>query len=154
MRLFLITIFIAGALIFSAQPAFAINYPHCPAPGQAGCSADECGAFMCGISRSCTEDGDCQLNDIITVFCNVGNFGLGLAATLVFLMYVIGGMYLLAAGGNQERITKGKNYLKTSTIGLLIVFFAYIGVHSVVKALGTSDSFTKNFGSCTIETLK
>ncbi len=106
------------------------------------CIDKEVGEFMQGIGEDCAELGNCTLEDIMLVFANIGNFILGIVAGLVLLMYIIGGFYMLTSGGAQDRVTKGKKYLQTSTIGLLIVMFAYLGVFTLQSVLrgGTTTS--------------
>jgi hypothetical protein len=54
-------------------------------------------------------------------------------------MYTIGGIYLLTSSGNSSQLQKGKDYMKVSTIGLLIVFFAYLGIMALKKVLETGS---------------
>lgn len=103
------------------------------------CTAEEVGVFMQGISSQCGNSGTCSLDDIMIVFENVGNFVLSIVGALVLLMYIIGGMHFLAAGGSQERISKGKQYLKFATLGLVIVMFAYVGVNSLRNAIVSGE---------------
>lgn len=108
------------------------------------CSAQDVGAFMQGITEDCAELGNCTLQDIMLVFANVGNFVLGIVGGFVLLMYIIGGFYMLSSGGYSERIQKGKKYLKMSTVGLLIVMFAYLGIFTLKGTLlgtGTGGNY-------------
>ena len=93
------------------------------------------GPLMCGITTQCAQLGDCSINDIMIVVYNVGNFVLALVASLVFLMYVIGGFYFLIARGDSHMVEKGKNYLKYSTFGLIIVFLAYALIKTLESVL-------------------
>jgi hypothetical protein len=117
-----------GALI--ALPVFAsqicTNDP---------CASSEVGVFMDGISRSCGNTGDCSMDDIMQVFHNVGNYVLAIAGSLVLLMYVIGGVFILGSHGNTTWVQKGFKYLQTSTVGLIIVFIAYAGVKTLESVL-------------------
>jgi hypothetical protein len=103
------------------------------------CTKEEVGAFMQGISSDCGNAGACELRDIEIVFINVANFILSIIGALVLLMYIIGGIYFLTAGGSQERISKGKQYFKFSSLGLLIVLFAFIGVITLKNAITTGE---------------
>ncbi|MFC1787624.1 pilin [Patescibacteria group bacterium] len=116
----------------NVSPATTYLTSHCE-------SGSERGPFLCNIQDKCIKTGDCELNDIMWVVHNTGNFVLGIIGGLVLLMYIIGGTYFIAGGGNESRITKGKQYLKLSTVGLLIVMFAWIGINtlqSVLKGTG------------------
>ncbi len=103
------------------------------------CTADEVGVFMEGISNQCGNSGTCSLNDIMIVFENVGNFVTSIVGALVLLMYVIGGIFFLTAGGSQERISKGKQFFKFATIGLMIVLFGFVAVTSLKNAIVTGE---------------
>lgn len=123
---------IVMALASLPVAAFAYSSGICAG---ATCSAAEVGVFMQGISGACGNQGDCTLSDILLLFVNVANFVLGLIGAIVLLMYVIGGFYWLTSGGSPGRVTKGKEYLKISTYGLLIVLFAYIGIQFLLETL-------------------
>lgn len=119
------------------MPVSGFAYTSNICKGFSSCTSNEVGPFMGGISVACGNSGDCTLGDIMLVFANVGNWILGVIGGVVLLMYVVGGIYLLSSGGNPGRITKGKDYLKKSTLGLLIVFFAYAGINTLTTTLKT-----------------
>jgi len=127
-----------------ALPTFASNI----------CTADPCteaqvGVFMSGISQPCGNTGDCSINDIMQVFHNVGNYVLGIAGSLVLLMYVIGGIYMISARGSMEQVKKGIKYIQVSTVGLAIVFIAYAGVKTLENVLrGGSVVTTDAYVEC------
>ena len=120
-----------------------------------GCTRAEVGPFMQDISKACGNLGDCSLADIMMVFDNVGLFILSIIGGVVLLMYVVGGFYMLISGGSAERVKKGKKYLTISTIGLLIVMFAWTGVRALNSAIrygtvyGTGDTSENFTSSCT-----
>src|SRR3989338_254065 len=122
-------------LIALPSPSLAATWAHCAGFGQNTCSAADCGPFMCGITTQCANLGDCQVNDIMIVVYNVGNFVLAIVAGLVFLMYVLGGFYFLIARGEPKLVERGKNYLKYSTFGLVIVFLDYTLIKTLQAVL-------------------
>jgi len=144
------------ALIFLLLPqsTFAATYPHCtPYDGGSSnrglvCTEAACGPFMCGISIACSDRGDCTTGDIVQVFGNIGNFVTAIVAALVFLMYIIGGINLMTAGGSSEKIAKGKKYITTSTLGLVIVLVAFAGIRTLVSALQTGNLSTGAYVQC------
>jgi hypothetical protein len=105
-----------------------------------GCTRTEVGPFMQGISQACGNSGTCSLDDIMIVFANTGNYVIGLIGAVVLLMYIIGGIYFITSGGNAERRNKGKEYLKKSTIGLLIVMSAWLLIYFLLRSLGATVS--------------
>jgi hypothetical protein len=69
------------------------------------------------------------------VFSDIALFILGIVGSLVLLMYVIGGFYMLTSHGNSSMVKKGKDYITISTTGLLIVLFAYIIIEFLLRSL-------------------
>lgn len=61
----------------------------------------------------------------------------GVAGTAALIMFVYGGFLWLTSGGNEEKITKGKNIFTWATIGLVIIFLAYAIVSQVFGLLST-----------------
>ncbi len=103
--------------------------------GTTTCTTGEVGPFMQGISVGCGNAGNCNLQDINQVFVNVGNWVIGIVGVLVFLMYVYGGFMYLSAGFNPDGVKKGKQAIKISTLGLLIVFGAYAGIKTLESTI-------------------
>lgn len=114
------------------------------------CTAGQVGEFMKGISKGCGNLGNCSLADIMLVFSNVGNFILGIVGALVLLMYIVGGVFMLASHGNAEYVKKGKKYIAVSTMGLLIIFFAYIGMVFLKATLTGSSTKTVTSDESTV----
>lgn len=105
------------------------------------CSEPEVGPFMAGISKACGNEGSCSLVDIQRVFDNVAGYVLSIVGALVFLMYVIGGFYFLLSGmpGMEKYREKGKTAIKTSTIGLIIIFSSYALIYTLKAVLEGGD---------------
>ena len=97
------------------------------------------GRLLEGICRECLDEGNCSLEDIKQVIENAGNFILYIVGSLVFLMYVLGGMCYLFSRGDPAWMTKAKNFFKFSTIGLAIVLAAYAGVRTLAAILRTGE---------------
>ena len=113
------------------------------------CQIEEVGPFMVDISKDCGNTGDCTIDDIITVFNNVGNWILGVVGALVFLMYVWGGIQWLTSQGSPEKIGQGKKIIKTATIGLVIVFVANIAITTLEGTLRGSGGLGGATVPCT-----
>ncbi len=121
---------------FMAAPVFAQSTP-C-GTGNKPCTVDQVGPFMQGVSNQCGNLGTCNLCDIEIVLVNIGTWILGIVGSLVLLFYVWGGIQLLASGSGATSVQKGKKSITTATVGLIIVFVAYIGIHTIAQALGIS----------------
>ncbi len=135
-RFFIVTIILVSMVLL---PSVGLAYTSSICKSDTGCVETEVGPFMHGISQECGNTGTCSLNDIMKVVTNVGNYVVGLVGVVVLLMYTIGGAYYLTAGMKPENAKKGKDYLKISTIGLFIVFFAYMGINTLKAVLTGGD---------------
>jgi Type IV secretion system pilin len=56
---------------------------------------------------------------------NIIKTTLGLIGILFLILIIIGGFQWMTAGGNEETITKAKQRIINSTIGLVVVLLAY-----------------------------
>ncbi|MCR4313976.1 MAG: hypothetical protein NUV84_01875 [Candidatus Uhrbacteria bacterium] len=140
-------LFFALALALTPGTSFAYNSNICASPD--GCTLEDVGPFMQDISQGCGNLGDCTLEDILTVFVNVGNYVVGIIGAVVLLMYVVGGFYWLASAGRKEWVDKGKKYMTISTIGLLIVMFSYLAILALRSAITTGTITQGGFVVCT-----
>jgi len=105
-------------------------------------TAQESKAFsiMKETSEGCLEKGDCTVNDFVRLLLAATKFFLGFSGSLALLFFVYGGIMFLISGGNQERISKGKQILIGSTIGIIIVFSSYTIIGFVLEAMGIADA--------------
>jgi hypothetical protein len=75
-------------------------------------------------------------NHIPDVIGNVILKFLTILAGIALLMFVYGGFLWLTAAGNDKNIQAGRDTLTWATIGLFIIFLAYILVGFVLQAIG------------------
>lgn len=54
------------------------------------------------------------------------NFALGFLALVAVVFVIVGGIRILAAGGNEENVTKGRKTIIYAIIGLVVIFFARV----------------------------
>jgi len=54
------------------------------------------------------------------------NFVLTFLALVAVIFVIVGGVRILAAGGNEENVTKGRKTIIYAIIGLVIIFFARV----------------------------
>ncbi len=90
------------------------------------------------LSDSLIEDaecssGNCSLNTFIALGVSLSNIILGLVGALTLAMFIYGGVTLLISGGSAEKISKGKEIILGSVVGLLIVFGSYTIIKFVVN---------------------
>ncbi|QQS60372.1 hypothetical protein IPN41_00055 [Candidatus Falkowbacteria bacterium] len=89
------------------------------------------------LSDSLIEDaecssGNCSLNTFIALGVSLSNIILGLVGALTLAMFIYGGVTLLISGGSAEKISKGKEIILGSVVGLLIVFGSFTIIKFVV----------------------
>lgn len=78
---------------------------------------------------------------------------LGIVGSIALLMFIYGGFLWLMSGGNEKNITKGKNILVWTSIGLVVIFIAYALVNFVIGSLtgiggGGASSLVRNRCCC------
>lgn len=87
--------------------------------------------------------GGCSLNTFIALGVSLSNIILGLVGALTLAMFIYGGVVLLLSGGSSEKISKGKEIILGSVVGLLIVFGSYTIIKFVVNdVLVANNKFT------------
>ncbi len=73
-----------------------------------------------------------QLSCFLTLLIGVSQFILGLTGSLALLFFVYGGFLFLTSGGKSDQVQKGKTILTQATIGIIIIFGAYLAVSFLV----------------------
>ena len=69
---------------------------------------------------------------------NIIKAGVGVVGAFALLVFVYGGFLLLTSGGETAKIQAGKDAMKWSAIGIVVVFSSYALVSFVLKSLGQS----------------
>ncbi len=57
---------------------------------------------------------------------------------LAGLLFLIGGIMMIAAGGSEERYKKGKQIVINTAIGAVIVLASWLIVNSLITTIGTA----------------
>lgn len=83
---------------------------------------------------NCTENKDCFCQVTILVG-RITQFLLGLLGSLAFLMFVYGGLMWIMSGGSPDRVTKGKNAIIYSIIGIILALGSYAIVNLILLSL-------------------
>jgi hypothetical protein len=108
-------------LLLSAQVTFAQGFVFCGRRGQ---------------------NDPCEVSDLFVLVYYTVNFLIGMAG-LVSLFYVVwGGMRMMFSNGNPANIQEGKDTIRNSLVGLILVFLSYLIVGYVAQMLlpGTGGS--------------
>ena len=102
-------------------------------------------SIMQGTSPGCLPKGSCTLNDFVVILVNASKNFLGLSGSMALLFFVYGGVVFLISGGSSEKVTKGKQILIGSVIGMVIIFTSYTVIGFILGALdvpGKDNWFT------------
>ena len=82
-----------------------------------------------------TGEAPCKLDDVFVLIARVTNFLLGFAGVFATFAIIRAGFWLVAAGGDEEAITKNKNALTQAVIGLVLSLMAFMFVNTAVNFL-------------------
>src|SRR3989344_3071396 len=69
---------------------------------------------------SCEPGKDCQIGWIGQYIGALYRYGVGLAAILAVVMIMVGGFLWLTSGGNQNQISRAKEFIVSALTGLLL----------------------------------
>jgi len=53
---------------------------------------------------------------------------LGVIGSIALLMFIFGGLVWMTAGGNEKKVSQGRDILMWAAIGLIIIFISYAAV--------------------------
>ena len=99
-------------------------------------TADPAGCSVCLTNPLTGKTTYTELTEGIPVLLGkIINSVLGIVGSLALVMFIYGGITWMLSGGNQERVTKGKQILIWATIGIIIIFTAYALVKFVLEAM-------------------
>lgn len=73
--------------------------------------------------------------DVRLIFARVISGALSIVGSFALLMFVYGGVLWLTSRGESKAITKGKDTLTWATLGLVIIFSAYVIVNALLTGL-------------------
>lgn len=84
------------------------------------------------LSAQITIENPLKAKTFEELISNIINFIFYLAIALVPLMVIIGAFYILTAGGEEKKVTTGKNIIFYAIIGFAIILLAK-GLVAVIK---------------------
>lgn len=90
-----------------------------------GCDEGVKSGPLASLSIGCTAYGNCTVCDFIKVFTNVARMILGAAGAFALFFFILGGFMMVISQGNKDKVQKGKDILKSTLIGILIVLGAW-----------------------------
>jgi len=129
----LITLILVGVFIISINSSLAQS----SILDTEGCNCNNLSSATSECRKYCT--GDYELNDLVRVLVTYYEMVFGFIGSIALLFFIYGGITFLTSAGNIERVTKAKQILVGSVIGLIIVFTSYMIVQFTLKSLGVVD---------------
>jgi len=85
---------------------------------------------------SCTETGNCTIQDIVQQGIYFADFLIGLSGALFLIAFVWGGALYLLSFGRQDWVSKGRDAMVKSAIGIVFIILAWTIVTYVAASLG------------------
>lgn len=70
---------------------------------------------------------------------------LGVVGSIALVVFILGGLMWMTAGGNEERIRKGKDIIVWATLGLAVIFASYALVKFLLAAFSESGNKAGEF---------
>jgi hypothetical protein len=80
------------------------------------------------------EDGS-EISPVMEVFLRIIDMLVTVVGSVSVLIFVIGGLILATASGNEQQLQKGKEIFKYAILGLLVTFLSFIVVTFVQSIL-------------------
>lgn len=102
-------------------------------------------SIMEETSAGCLSEGNCGVNDFVALAIAGTKLFLGLSGSVALLFFVYGGVMFLISAGNPERVSKGKQILIGSVLGIIVIFTSYTIIGFVLSAFeiqGGANWFT------------
>lgn len=88
-----------------------------------------------GTVSLCNPLGAATGTSIPSLLGTIINSVLGIIGSLALVMFIYGGATWMLSGGNQERVTKGKQIIIWAALGIVIIFTAYALVKFVLTTI-------------------
>lgn len=98
-----------------------------------------------GLLPACAKDVKAvlQLSCFLNLLIGISQWILGITGSLALLFFVYGGFLFLTSRGSSDQVQKGKTILTQATIGIIIIFGAYLAINflvtNVLKAKFTTE---------------
>lgn len=107
------------------------------APGQGAPESYQGPLPDCAFSRT----GCRSVDSFVVLAINIGKIIFSFLGSIAFVMFIYGGVVMVASFGNPEKFKQGQQILGAAVIGVIIALSAYLAVDFVLDTLGVQDSF-------------
>jgi hypothetical protein len=95
------------------------------------------GASSTGGTAPVTLTNPLGTTDIRLLIARVISAVLSIIGVIALLMFVYGGFLWMISGGNESQVEKGKEVLKWTTLGIILIVSAYVIVNAIFRAAFT-----------------
>jgi len=133
--------FFAFTLMFVGLTAPLLSFAHTPSIWPTGFWGP---LVSCGSGpglEPCT-----SLCDILHTAIHLIYFGISIAIFLFApISLAIGGIMILIAGGDTGRLTRGKEILKLTIYGIVIVLASFLVIKLFITAIGVKSGYIQGF---------
>ena len=90
----------------------------------------------------------CNVCSLLQMISNIVKFiVLDITMPLAGLLFLIGGIMMVAAGGSEERFKKGKKVFTSTVFGILIVLGSWVIINTLITTFGPNVSGFVSGGS-------
>ena len=79
-----------------------------------------------------------QPTDLSSLIGTVINYLFGLLGVIFLLVVLAGGLRWMTAGGNEEKVKKGRDTLIWASLGLVVIFSSYAVLKTIFETLDFS----------------
>ncbi len=93
----------------------------------------QAGFLDSALNEACLASGQCGLADIEAGFSNIIELMLGALGAVALAYFIWGAIQWLTSGGNQERITKGKNIMIGTSMAIFVTLGSYLFVNFFIN---------------------
>lgn len=91
--------------------------------------------------RECKEKGNCTLDDFLRLGVNAANIMMKVVGVAALVMFIVGGIHWLTAGGRENQIKKGKAIIAGAVTGLFLVFFSWFIVRAIQDIIQIREEY-------------
>ncbi|MFA6250982.1 MAG: hypothetical protein WC686_05835 [Candidatus Shapirobacteria bacterium] len=85
-----------------------------------------------------------EVTSIGSIIAMVIQAFLGLLGIIFIILLILAGYNWMTAAGDEQKVTKARDTIRTAVIGLIIIIAAYSITYFVFKALGKTTSGSNN----------
>ena len=97
---------------------------------------------QCDPSLPPNDPAGCGVNAFAELIQNIINYLTFIAFPIAALMIGWGGIQIMTAAGNTEKVSKGLSSMKIAATGLVIILASYLMVQFIFKVLGVVSTST------------